>query len=71
MTTNSNHNLPVALNLLEQDFIATMPNQKWVSDITYIATDAGWLYLAEVLDLYARRVVGLAMSGAHDGQAGL
>ncbi len=61
-TTNSNHNLPVAPNLLEQDFTATSPNQKWVSDITYIATDEGWLYLAVVLDLYARRVVGWAMS---------
>lgn len=61
-TTNSNHNLPVSPNLLEQDFTATAPNQKWVSDITYIATDEGWLYLAVVLDLYARRVVGWAMS---------
>lgn len=61
-TTNSNHNLPVAPNLLEQDFSATAPNQKWVSDITYIATDEGWLYLAVALDLYARRVVGWSMS---------
>ena len=42
-TTNSNHSLPVAENLLKQDFTAERPNQKWVSDITYIATDAGWL----------------------------
>lgn len=61
-TTNSNHSLPVAPNLLEQDFSATAPNQKWVSDITYIATDEGWLYLAVVLDLYSRLVVGWAMS---------
>jgi len=61
-TTNSSHDLPVAPNLLEQDFSATAPNQKWVSDITYIATEEGWLYLAVVLDLYARRVVGWAMS---------
>ena len=61
-TTNSNHSLPVAPNLLEQDFTATAPNQKWVSDITYIATDEGWLYLAVVLDLYSRRVVGWAMA---------
>lgn len=61
-TTNSNHTLPVAPNLLEQDFSATAPNQKWVSDITYIATDEGWLYLAVVVDLYSRRVVGWAMS---------
>ena len=61
-TTNSNHTLPVAPNLLEQDFTAAAPNQKWVSDITYIATDEGWLYLAVVLDLYSRLVVGWSMS---------
>lgn len=61
-TTNSNHTLPVAPNLLEQDFTAARPNCKWVSDITYIATDEGWLYLAVVLDLYSRLVVGWAMS---------
>ena len=60
-TTNSNHNLPVAPNLLEQDFSAQTPNQKWVSDITYIWTGEGWLYLAVVLDLYSRLVVGWAM----------
>ena len=62
-TTQSNHNLPVAPNLLSQDFTAAAPDRKWVSDITYIATDEGWLYLAVVLDLYARRVVGWAMDG--------
>lgn len=61
-TTNSNHKLPVAPNLLEQDFTAMAPNQKWVSDITYIQTDEGWLYLAVVLDLYSRLVVGWSMS---------
>jgi transposase InsO family protein len=61
-TTNSNHNLPVAPNLLKQDFTATAANQKWVSDITYIWTDEGWLYLAVVLDLYSRLVVGWTMS---------
>ena len=61
-TTHSNHHLPVAPNLLEQNFTATAPNQKWVSDITYIATDEGWLYLAVVLDLYSRLVVGWAMA---------
>jgi transposase InsO family protein len=61
-TTNSNHKLPVAPNLLEQDFNASAPNQKWVSDITYIATDEGWLYLAVVLDLYSRLVVGWSMA---------
>ena len=62
-TTNSNHKLPVAPNLLQQDFTASAPNQKWVSDITYIATDEGWLYLAVVLDLYSRLVLGWSMSG--------
>jgi len=61
-TTNSNHKLPVAPNLLQQDFTASAPNQKWVSDITYIATDEGWLYLAVVLDLYSRLVVGWSMA---------
>ena len=60
--THSDHNLPVAPNLLNQDFSAQRPNQKSVSDITYIATDEGWLYLAVVLDLYTRKVVGWAMS---------
>jgi transposase InsO family protein len=61
-TTNSNHSLPVAPNLLQQDFRAERPNQKWVCDITYIGTDEGWLYLAVVLDLYSRTVVGWSMS---------
>lgn len=61
-TTNSNHSLPVAPNLLEQDFSASRPDEKWVTDITYCATDEGWLYLAVVVDLYSRQVVGWAMS---------
>jgi putative transposase len=61
-TTNSKHSLPVAPNLLEQDFSADRPNQKWVSDITYIWTDEGWLYLAVVLELYSRRVIGWAIA---------
>ena len=61
-TTQSNHHLPVAPNLLEQHFEAETPNQKWVSDITYVWTDEGWLYLAVVLDLYSRLVVGYALS---------
>lgn len=61
-TTNSNHTLPVAPNLLQQDFSAERPNQKWVSDITYIPTEEGWLCLAVVMDLYSRRVVGWSMS---------
>jgi putative transposase len=61
-TTNSNHTLPVAENLLQQDFTAERPNQVWVGDITYIGTDEGWLYLAIVLDLFSRKVVGWSMS---------
>jgi transposase InsO family protein len=61
-TTDSVHNYPVAPNLLEQDFGASRPNEKWLSDITYIPTAEGWLYLAAVLDLYSRRIVGWAMS---------
>jgi transposase InsO family protein len=61
-TTNSKHTLPVAPNLLQQDFNAIAPNQKWVSDITYLWTKEGWLYLAVVIDLYSRLVVGWAMS---------
>lgn len=61
-TTNSNHSLPVAPNLLQQDFSAERPNQKWVSDIRYVATDEGWLYVAVVMDLYSRIVVGWALS---------
>jgi putative transposase len=57
-TTNSAHALPVAENRLKQDFSATKPNEKWVSDITYIWTDEGWLYLAVILDLYTRKIVG-------------
>lgn len=61
-TTNSNHSLPVAENLLRQDFTADAPNRVWVGDITYIGTDEGWLYLAVVLDLFSRKVVGWSMS---------
>jgi putative transposase len=61
-TTNSNHALPVAPNLLKQDFSASQPNKKWVTDITYIWTEEGWLYLATVLDLYSRLLVGWSLS---------
>jgi putative transposase len=61
-TTNSNHQLPVAPNLLQQNFFAYKPNETWVSDITYCWTEAGWLYLAVVMDLYSRKIVGWAMS---------
>ena len=62
VTTNSNHGLPVAPNVLNREFTADRPNVKWVSDITYVPTREGWLYLAVVLDLFSRRVVGWAMS---------
>ena len=61
-TTDSNHDLPVAVNLLDRVFDSTTANAKWVSDFTYIPTREGWLYLAAVEDLYSRRVVGWAMS---------
>jgi putative transposase len=61
-TTDSHHAFPVAPNLLDQDFSATCPNQKWNADISYVWTSEGWLYLAVVLDLFARRVVGWAVS---------
>lgn len=60
-TTNSKHNYPVWANLLDRNFIVGEPNKVWVSDITYIWTNEGWLYLAAILDLFSRSVVGLAM----------
>jgi len=60
-TTNSNHNLPVAANILNRDFYASYPDEKYVGDITYIPTNEGWLYLATVIDLYSRRIVGWSM----------
>jgi putative transposase len=60
-TTNSNHNLPVADNIIEQNFETSKPNEKWLSDITYIPTGEGWLYLSGVMDLHGRRLVGWAM----------
>ena len=60
-TTDSKHNLPVAPNVLERNFAALAPNEKWLADITYIPTDEGWLYLATILDLYSRKIVGWAM----------
>lgn len=60
--TNSKHKYPIAPNLLKRNFIIDKPNKIWVADITYIWTYQGWLYLAFVLDLYSRAVVGLAMA---------
>ena len=61
-TTDSHHDHPVAANLLDGDFTADAPNEKWAADISYIWTAQGWLYLAVVMDLYARRIVGWATS---------
>jgi putative transposase len=60
-TTNSNHSLPVAENLLNQDFATVRPGQVWVTDITYIPTQEGWLYLAGVKDLHTCEIVGYAL----------
>jgi len=62
VTTDSNHKLPVAPNRLKQQFRADRPDQLWLTDITYVPTAEGWLYLAVVLDVYSRRIVGWAMS---------
>ena len=61
-TTDSDHDLPVAENLLDRQFDPGSPNEAWVADITYIPTREGWLYLAAVEDLYSRRVVGRSMA---------
>src|SRR3954465_11704361 len=60
-TTDSKHSLPVAANLLDRNFAAEKPDQVWLADITYIPTGGGWLYLAVILDLFTRKVVGWAM----------
>jgi len=61
-TTNSNHKLPVAENILNRDFSVDKPNEKMVSDITYLWTDEGWLYIAGIMDLCGQKIVGLSMS---------
>jgi len=62
VTTRANPKAALAPNLLQQDFSAETPNQRWVADFTYIDTREGWLYVATVLDLFSRRIIGLAMS---------
>lgn len=62
VTTNSDHEHSIAENLIDWDFGAARPNEKWATDITYIWTAEGWLYLAIVMDLYSRRIVGWAMA---------
>jgi transposase InsO family protein len=61
-TTDSNHNLPIANNILNRNFYSGTPNTKYVGDITYIPTNEGWLYLATVIDLYSRKIVGWSMA---------
>ena len=61
VTTNSKHNHPISPNLLQRQFNVSKPDQYWVGDITYIPTSKGWLYLATVIDLYSRQVVGWSM----------
>jgi len=62
VTTDSNHNYPVKENLLKREFDVDTPNKAWVSDITYISTQEGWLYLTVIIDLYSRKVVGWSMN---------
>ena len=62
VTTDSNHKFNIAPNLLDRDFTADHPNQKWAGDISYVWTREGWLYLAVILDLHSRRVIGWAVS---------
>lgn len=62
VTTDSRHDHPIAPNVLERDFAASAPNQKWLADLTCVRTDEGWLYVALVLDLFARKIVGWASS---------
>jgi transposase InsO family protein len=64
--TNSEHDFPLAPNLLKRDFTADAPNKKWMTDMTFIPTGEGWLYLAGVIDGYSRKLVGWAMGREHD-----
>jgi putative transposase len=70
-TTNSRHEHPIAANVLERDFDPKAANEAWAGDVTYIATGEGWLYLAVLLDLFSRRVVGWATSAVNDRQLAL
>ncbi|CAN5905957.1 hypothetical protein BH11MYX4_BH11MYX4_17470 [soil metagenome] len=66
VTTDSNHPNPIAPNLVARDFAPEAPNKVWAGDVTYIATSEGWAYLAVLLDLFSRRVVGWAISANND-----
>jgi transposase InsO family protein len=61
-TTDSHHHLPVAENVLNRDFTAQVPNRKWVTDITYVATLQGWLFVVAIIDMFSRKVIGYAMA---------
>lgn len=67
-TTDSNHDQPIAKNVLDREFEAPAPNRVWAGDTTYIATPQGWLYLVVIVDLFSRRVVGWSMGRRLDGQ---
>ena len=66
--TDSNHHDPFAPNLLQRDFTADAPNKKWMTDMTFIETREGWLYLAGVIDSYSRKMIGWAMGSEHDAE---
>lgn len=68
ITTDSKHHLPVASNVLNRDFTAEAPNQKWYGDISYVWTDEGWMYLAVVIDLYSRAVIGWSIQSTMSRQ---
>jgi len=69
-TTDSDHTFNIAPNLLDREFTADRPNQKWAGDISYIWTREGWLYLAVILNLHSRRVLGWAASQSHETRSG-
>jgi transposase InsO family protein len=70
-TTDSRHDQPVASNVLAQDFVASGPNERWAGDVTCLRTPDGWLYLAVIIDLFSRRVVGWALSPFNDRRLAL
>jgi len=68
VTTDSRHNLPAAPNLLNREFNADKPNQKWVSDVSFIVTREGWLFLATIMDLFSRKIIGWSMRERHNAE---